>query len=177
MQRTKQLKMKKIVFLSITTILFLISCSGSQQITSTWVDQSKIPQEPYQSIFVVALIPNNVQRASVEEKMAKLLKKRGVKAIKSINSFPGNLSAIKKLSKEEQLKIIKDSGCEGVLILTELDVKADTRYIPSKSPAPLPPFRYRYYDSYFSYYTHRNAQVTEPGYMEKETTYFFETNF
>lgn len=165
--------MKKQLIPVFITLFLLLGCSSSQQITSTWVKEDSAGKGPFESIFVAALIPNETQRAAVEDKMAEALKKRGHKVETSTNLFPKGQA----MTKDERIKMIKDSGCDGILTISILDVKTESRYIKGSDPAYLPPYRFRFYDSYSSYYSYRNAQISTPGYVEKQTTYFFETNF
>ncbi|WP_147377169.1 hypothetical protein [Mangrovibacterium diazotrophicum] len=136
-----------------------------------------MPAEIYKSVFVVALVPNKAQRFAVEEKMVQAIRQKGHMAEKSSDWFPSGFTADEELSKEAQLAIIKKAGCDGILTLSQLDTKTESHYVQGTVVAPLPPYRFRYYGSYYPYYNYRYSQIYDPGYVTQETTYFFETNF
>jgi hypothetical protein len=170
-------KIGKTVLSGLLLTLFLMACSSSQRVTSSWINKEAIPDEPYKTICIIALVPDKTAKLSIEDKMAKLLTDRGVKAVKSTELFPLTFTDNEEIPREKLVERMKGAGCDGIFTIAELDVKTEERYVPGTQPMPLPPFRYRYYNSYYSYYAYRYNQIYEPGYVTTETTYFFETNF
>jgi hypothetical protein len=170
------MKSTVILLLSVIMVYGLTGCL-SQQITSSWVTEKEIPEDPYESICVIALIPDRVAKIAIEDETVALLKKRGYEAMRSMDLLVPRFSDEQVPPKGEMVEVMKKAGCDGVLTITELAVKSESRYVPGFEPAPLPPYHFRYYDSYYSYYSYRYRQIYEPGYIIKESTYFFETNF
>ena len=169
--------MKKIIISAAVWyfILTVLGCS-TQKVTSSWVNREALPQKPITSLCVIAIVPDMAARFSIEDKMETLLQSRGLKVVKSSELFPPRLSD-DAVPREEMISKMKDAGCDGVLTISELDVTTEERYVPAIEPTPLPPYRYRYYGSYHTYYNYRYNQVYRPGYVTTDKTYFFETNF
>jgi hypothetical protein len=168
--------MKKVFSLSVIIMAaLLISCS-SQKITSSYINQDAQAKGPFNKICVIALVPNTTQKIAVENKMAELIKSRGTNAVESSTILPMQI-ANEVISREELVEKLKAESCDAVLTISELDVRTEERYVPGAAPMPLPPYRYRYYNNYYSYYSYRYNQIYEPGYVTRQTTYFFENNF
>jgi hypothetical protein len=123
------------------------------------------------------MVPGQNVKISIEDRLEQLLNKGGVEVIKGTELFPPSLFRNEAVPREKMTSMMKSKGCDGVFTLTELDVRIEERYVPGTVHTPLPPYRYRYYGSYHSYYTYRYNQVYRPGYISRETTYFFESNF
>lgn len=170
------MKRNTISILFVALVYLLTGCT-SQQITSSWVTDKEYPDKSFDNICVIALIPDRAAKIAVEDQTVELLNKRGVEAIRSMDVFVPKFSDQEVPPKGQMVKAMREAGCDGALTIVELAVKSESRYVPGFEPAPLPPYHFRYYDSYYSYYSYRYRQIYEPGYIIKESTYFFETNF
>ena len=162
------------------TLLFLFfsllvhGCSPTQNITGSWVNREALPKGPYKSIFILVISQNNEANRIVEDMMAKKLESRGSKAVKSSDFFPLNISATKRISKEQMDAAINKSGCDAVFTIALLDVKTEHHYQPGTAYYPM---TYGFYGSYYGYYNYHYPAVYSPGYYTTEKVYYLESNF
>ncbi|WP_163714679.1 hypothetical protein [Mangrovibacterium lignilyticum] len=172
--------MKQFLTLSVMTMLLAVlvnSCSPTQKITSSWVDRDALPEDSYKKVCVLAIIPKEEMRNKVEEHIVKFIKKRKLDAVKSLDILPDSLAGYRKINKTELAALLEKTGCDGLMTISLLDIKTEDRYTPGSKTVYTPPFSYLYYNDYQSYFSYRNSQTSQPGYMTKETTYYFESNF
>lgn len=154
--------------------ILLNGCSPTQSITGSWVNREALPKGTYKSIFIVVISQNNEANSIVETMLAKKLESRGPKAVKSSDFFPLNLSATKRVSKEQMDDAIKKSGCDAVMTVALLDVRTEHHYQPGTAYYPM---TYGFYGSYYGYYNYYYPAVYSPGYYTSEKVYYMESNF
>jgi hypothetical protein len=166
--------MKNKTFMGILLAIFVSACGPSQKITNSWINPEAYAKDPYKSIFVMVLSPNNGNSFDVEDQMAKTINSRGNKAVRSTDVFPPNISLSETFTREELAAAIKKTGCDAVFVLAVLDVKSETYYQTSGNYAPM---SYGMYGSYYGYYNYYHPYVYAPGYYTSNKTYYIESNF
>jgi hypothetical protein len=154
--------------------LFFHECSPTQRITGSWVNREALPKGPYKSIFIVVISQNNEANSIVENILAKKIESRGPKAVKSSDFFPLNITATKRISKEQMDDAIKKSGCDAVMTIALLDVRTEQHYQPGTAYYPM---YYGFYGTYYGYYNYYYPAVYSPGYYTSERVYYLESNF
>lgn len=152
----------------------MLACSPSQKITSYWANKEAIPQEPYKTIYIMAITQNESRQPLVENEMADVLISRGHKVVMNHQVYPPSFSAVKQLTKEQLAETIKNAGCDAVLTFAVLDTKTETTYNQGSAYYPM---NYGYYGSYYGYYSYYYPIVYSPGYYSTDKTYYIETNF
>jgi hypothetical protein len=164
----------KTLSLLLLLILLITGCSPSQKITGSWVNREALPKGPYHSIFLVVISQDNNANKSVEDLLAKRIESRGPKAVKSSDFFPLNITATKRVSKEQMDAAIIKSGCDAVMTVALLDVKTEHHYTQGTAYVPV---NYGFYGSYYGYYNYYYPTVYSPGYYTSEKVYYLESNF
>jgi hypothetical protein len=152
----------------------IAGCAPTQKITSSWINKEALPKGPYKSIFIVVISQNNEANQLVEDLLAKRINSRGPKAVKSSDFFPLNITATKRVSKEQMDEAIKKSGCDAVFTVALLDVRTEQHYQPGTVYYPM---NYGFYGSYYGYYNYYYPAVYSPGYYTSERVYYLESNF
>lgn len=166
------MKTKSFIVLLFATLLS--ACGTSQKITNSWINPEALSKDPYKSIFVMVLSPNNGASFDIEDQMALTINSRGNKAVRSTDVFPPNISLSETFTKEQLAEAIKKTGCDAVFVLAVLDVKSETYYQSSGYYAPM---SYGMYGSYYGYYNYYHPYVYSPGYYTTDKTYYIESNF
>ena len=166
------MKTKSLIGLLFATLLS--ACGPSQKITNSWINPEAYSKDPYKSIFVMVLSPDNGTSFDVEDQMAQTINSRGNKAVRSTDVFPPNISLSETFTREQLAEAIKKTGCDAVFVLAVLDVKSDTYYQTSGYYAPM---SYGMYGSYYGYYNYYHPYVYSPGYYTTDKTYYIESNF
>jgi hypothetical protein len=169
-----------LAILAVCVSISLMSCGASQEVTSFWKNPEMTPiKKPYTKIFISVLTADRGARNVVESDLSTVAKGRGIEAVKSIDIYP-NISSKKDMPSEEAiLAKIKELNCDGIFVLSLLDVKAEQRYVPGTTTyaagyAPYP--SYGYYGGYYGYYSYNYNVISEPGYYTTDKTYFIEAN-
>jgi len=166
--------MKSRILLLLFFVLLLNGCAPTQKITGSWVNREALPKGPYKSIFILVISQNNEANSTVENMLAKKLESRGRKAVKSSDYFPLNISATRRVSKEQLDDAINKSGCDAVMTIALLDVRTEHHYQPGTAYYPM---NYGFYGNYYGYYNYYYPQVYSPGYYTTEKVYYLESNF
>jgi hypothetical protein len=154
--------------------LMMSGCAPTQTITGSWINREALPKGPYNSIFIIVISQNNQANSTVENMLAKKLESRGRKVVKCTDFFPLNITATKRVSKEQLDDAIRKSGCDGIMTIALLDVKTEQHYTPGTAYYPV---NYGFYGSYYGYYSYYYPQVYSPGYYTQEKIYYLESNF
>jgi hypothetical protein len=145
------------------------------------MNKDKMPAQPYNSVFIIALTQNMNVRSSLENELAAAAQSNGIKATRSLAVFTPVTGVPDSVVTAALVKTIKASGSEGILVVTLLDSKSETKYTPGSSYS-YDPFHstYGYYGMFYDYYNHYNQtynQIDVPGYYTTNETYYLETNF
>jgi hypothetical protein len=166
--------MKTNLFIGLLIAIFISACGTSQKITNSWINPNALEKDPYKSIFVMVLSPDNGASFDIEDQMALTINSRGNKAVRSTDVFPPNISLSETFTKEQLAEAIKKTDCDAVFVLAVLDVKSETYY---QSSGYYSPMNYGMYGSYYGYYNYYYPQVYAPGYYTTSKTYYIESNF
>jgi len=177
--------MKKYLLLPFVfiTALIIYSCSGSfTEISGTWTKPGYTGKK-FKNILVVAIASDLIKRNTVESAVVKELELEKVKATGSekILDFSkldedkdGKLDSTKR---DEVLKMITDAGYDGAIVLSLLDIKEQTQYVPGQAyyqPAYMG--RYGgYYRGFYGYSFYANNVVSTPGYYVEKVNIYIET--
>ena len=152
---------------------YLQNCGTSTKIIGSYVNPETSGSK-YSNIMVVGLTSNVVARKNVEDQVVAALKKEGVNADASMNSFSPNYMQ-KEPSKEEIINTIRQNGHDAVMTIALLDERTETRYVPGTTTYA-PVSRYGYYGSFGGYYSTMYPTFYDPGYYTTDKTYVVETN-
>lgn len=166
--------MKNSIFYLFLLAVIISACSPSQQITSYWANKEALPDEPFKTIYIMAITQNESRQTAVENELADVLISRGHKVMMNSQIYPPSFSAVKQLSKEQLKETIENTGSEAILTVALLDTKTETSYNQGVSYSPM---NYGYYGSYYNYYNYYYPVVYSPGYYSVNKTYYIETNF
>ncbi len=154
--------MKKSICL-LAILITLYSCGTSARIEKRWRDpEVTVDVSLLNKVLVVALLNNEANRRSTEDKLAELLRGKGVQ---SYNYFT------RKTTKEEQEGLkekLKEEGFDGVVIMRLADVDKDVQYAPGHYPI--------YYGRFWGYYMNAWTTWNDPGYYKTTKRYTVETN-
>lgn len=107
--------------------------------------------------------------------MAARLSAEGVDVSKSIDVLPPKFSEEELDDKSIILDAVRGEGHDAILTIALIDEETDTRYVPG-SAAYAPVRSFRYYGSFWGYYTNLYPTVYDPGYYQEDRIYFVETN-
>ncbi|WP_153796854.1 hypothetical protein [Foetidibacter luteolus] len=160
--------MKKLIILALPALLSLAGCS-STKVTDSWSDNTEKPA--LKKILVLGLFNDKDRntRMQMEEQLAEDLRAYGYDAVTSFNAY--GPKSFGNMSEDKALKMLRNSGIDGVVTITLLDKSKERNYVPGNMAYN--PYPYRRFWGYYSYYYPR---VYQPGYYETNTNYYFETN-
>jgi hypothetical protein len=152
-------------------LLVLTGCSASK-ITHSW----KSPNaeiKSNQKILVLGLIHDNDRnmQEKMEQHLVTDLTDLGYFASSALKEY--GPKAFEKMTEQDVLDKIENSGFDFVLTIVLLDKSKERYYVPGKiyySPYTM------YQRGFWRYYTMMNERIYSPGYYEESTRYFWESN-
>jgi|SRR5690606_12532122 len=166
--------MRQITIIAIAA-LCVAGCSPSTQITGSWKNTNALPSDGIQRILVTALTARTNARQAVEDDISASLQEKGYQTVKSIDIMPPTFTTGTTPDQDELLSKVKDSNVDAILTIALIDKETESRYVPgSYSYAPMP--RFRYYGTFWGYYTNWYPMMMDPGYYQEDKVYFIETN-
>jgi hypothetical protein len=163
--------MKRVLVLMMPLFLLLAACS-STNVTNSWKDKD-IAQASFRKVLVIAMLPEKDRnlRQQMENEMVDDLAKRGYAAISSYAEY--GPKAFAGMSEKQVLQQLDKSKIDGVITVGLLNTEESENYVPgSVRYEPYAVVYNRFYRTYQTYYN----RVYTPGYSDKQTNYFFETN-
>jgi hypothetical protein len=163
--------MKKITLIGIALIMIITGCTSSR-ITSSWKAENADTKE-YKKILVLGLIreADRTIQENMENHLVNDLKELGFNAIPSLREY--GPKAFDKMSEDEALNKLKNSGVDAVVTIVLLDKEKERRYVPGNMY--FSPYGFYYYD-FWGYYGTLYRRIYEPGYYVTNTKYFWESN-
>lgn len=153
-------------------LLVILSGCTSSKITHTW-KSSNAEIKPTQKILVLGLIHDNDRNTQekMEQHLVNDLIELGYIASSSLKEY--GPKAFEKMTEQDVLDKIKNSGFDVVLSIVLLDKSKERYYVPERiyySPFTM------YQRGFWRYYTLMNERIYSPGYYEESTRYFWESN-
>jgi hypothetical protein len=164
--------MKTKITLSIIALIIIVACETQTQVTGIWKDES-YTTEDFKKIAVVGITSNISNRDVFENAITKRLKEIGYNAIPGSVIITPNMIKLK--DKKGLKKALKINSVDGVLVISLLDIKEDSYYVPGSSSYyhPMNP----YYGSFYDYYYYNYDRVYAQGYYQSTIQIFLESNF
>jgi len=161
-------------------IACLLSCSSSKKAASvtvvgSWVKKDSLPTTPGNSVFIAVLTLNMNARYSLENELALAATEHGIKAVKSVGVLTPVTGVPDSVLIEVFTRKVNESGCSRLLIVSLIDSKNETKYIPGSSYT-YDPYSYGYYGYYPTYYASTFNTISSPGYYVSNNTYYIESN-
>ena len=174
-------KYQLITLVSLAAI-FLFSCVTQIQLTSSWTSKTaKVKQSPL--VMVMVMGKSVERRQSIENDMVKKLKRKGIKAIGSLDIFQPE---VQKYDSVQLVNVLRQNKIDMLLINAVASVTEKERYIPGESQEVqvsqnITPYNSGYYNSagygslyvstsgnYFGYYNNYEA-MSEKRYVPGKT--------
>ncbi len=164
--------MKKTYYLFLALIIIAAACTSTSNIVASWQDDTYKGPKDFKKIAVVALSYNESNKLTFEKVFIERLQFMGYGAMYGSKILVPAI--VKKENKDMLEKMMKDNGVDAVMIMSLLQVKDGTRYVPgsgSYTPGS-------YYGGYHGYYSYSyNNYYSSPGYYESTTSLYLECNF
>jgi len=169
--------MKKSLSLTVVALVmsFFNACAPSTVITGSWLNKSGFEGKQFKSVFIAAITSNMSVKSALENAFAQEASVRNLKSIKSIDFFKPKLNTTTPPTKEEVLKMIRDTGSETILTVTLKDRENQTRYVPGSSSYS-PANSNNYYNNFYGYYQTAYVETYNEGYYTTDKVYFIECN-
>ena len=145
-------------------VLILAACA-STKVTEQWKDPAF--NTKFNDVLVLSLNVNDSKRRLFETGFLAELDKRGVESSASYELLPDHAD----LEKETIKTAIASTSIDGVLVMRQVKVKKEDRYVPPRMDYIGDP----YYGSFYGYYGHF-APIYTPGYMTEDTIVHLEVN-
>ena len=177
--------MKKLLLMSLLLVMAVIfsSCSGSYtEISGTWKKPSYSGKK-FNKILVVAISNDIVKRSTVENALVSELKYEKINATASqtILDFTkvdrDNNGRVDSTKRGEVQQMLIDGGYDGAIVLSLLDVKEKTEYVPGQTyyqPAYYGGYG-GYYGGFYGYSYNTYGVVSTPGYYVETKNVYIET--
>jgi hypothetical protein len=110
--------------------IFLYSCAVSQiELTKSWTNKTTtVKQSPLVMVMVLGKSPEN--RKSIEKDMIGRLKKKGIKAVGSLDVFQPE---VQKYDSAQLVSLLRQNKIDMILINAVLSITEKERYIPGGS--------------------------------------------
>lgn len=162
----------------------LISCTGAYtEISGSWTKPG-FKGKKLKNILVVGISNDIVKRNTVETAVVNELAVNKIKA--STSSTILNLSLLEKdkdgkidtTKLQEVKKNVTDAGYDGAIVITLLDIKEKTEYVPGQTyyrPVYYTAYRPYGYNSFYNYSFTTYTVVNSPGYYVEKKNIFIET--
>jgi hypothetical protein len=163
---------KHLTLLSVICCLIIISCS-STRLTSSWSLPGATVHK-YSKVLVLGLAGNKDRdiREHIESSMVKKLKEFGINAFPASDKY--SPQAFHGLNDDDAIKMVKNDGFDGIVILALLDKNQEKYYTPGNiTRTPYAVVRSRWTRHYRILYD----RVYTPGYFTTSTNYELEANF
>jgi hypothetical protein len=149
------------------TVSMLTGCSTTKIVVS-WQDSTS-PAHTLKKPLIIAIVPNRLVRAKLEDEFISKLRPLGITAVASYSIFP-EMESITPAAVKEKLPSL---GCDAILVTYLVDVKQETVQVPARADVYGGPAYYRSFDSY---YATSYGVVMTPAYSYVDKYYKLETN-
>lgn len=149
--------------------VLILSCGPSLKLSKSWVAPN-ITRQTFNKIVVLVLAPAKYADAGRigEQQLAAELTANGVKAVSAQDQF--GPQKFRQTDEQTALAKMKETGADGVIVTSLLDVEKEKRYVPGNwYPPP-------YYGRFWGYYSFWYGRAYDQGYYENTKNYYLETN-
>jgi len=162
--------MKRVLVFMMPLLLLLAACS-STNVTNSWADKN-VAESNFKKVLVVAMVPEKQRdlRQQLESEMVDDLTKRGYNAISAYNEY--GPKAFTGVDEKQVVTRLQRSNVDGVITVALQDKETSKNYVPGNVRYEPYVVYNRFWRRYMTYYN----TVYTPGYTERRTNYFFETN-
>ncbi len=166
--------MRKINYIVIILLIFLAACNSTTSIVGIWQAPDYVgPKKEIKRIAVVALSPNESSKVIMERMFIERLQFLGYEGVYGSSFLVPSVVTKENAKMIEQM--MKEKKIDGVLILSLLNVKQGTHYVPGTgaySPGG-------YYGGYYGYYSYNYNHYYggTPGYYATTESVYLEANF
>jgi len=150
---------------SVLALTLAVAACSSTTVTEQWSDPEQ--KTAFNNLLVLSLNHNDTRRRVFESGFIEELDKRGVESTASYELLPEK----KDLSKEAIKAAVAGTAIDAVLVMRQVKIKKEDRYVPPRYDYVGDPF----YGSFYGYYGHFSTVYT-PGYITEDTTVHLETN-
>lgn len=169
--------MKYFKFSYITVLaIYLISCSSSQKVLSSWVNKEELKGKKYSKVFIMVLTQNQSARTIVEFDLASTLREQGYESVKSIDALAGTFRENSNPTKDDILTKVRELKCDVIFTVSLLDSKTETRYVHSSGSYYSPYPSFGFYGGFGNYYGYYSSAIYLPGYYTTDKSYYLEGN-
>ena len=144
--------------------LVLMSCATTK-VTEQWQDPAF--DGKFNDVLVLSLNADDSKRRLFETGFLAELDKHSIESSASYELLPNHAD----LEKEQIKAAIAGTSIDGVLVMRQVRVKKEDRYVPPRMDYVGDP----YYGSFYGYYGYF-APIYTPGYITEDTIVHLETN-
>ncbi|MFD2201780.1 hypothetical protein [Shivajiella indica] len=143
----------------------IVSCSPATKIVGSWKNP-ELGSKKYSDLYVFAMSDNFINRKTIEEDIAQILKTNGIDAQTSVNTLkPGG--KLEDVKPDEIVTAMQQGNNDGLLTMGLIDQTSETRYVQGTA-YPMAGYGFRgYYGAY-------GAMAYSPGYYTTDKSYFIE---
>jgi hypothetical protein len=177
--------MKKFIAPSILFIMATVMCScvAYTKLTGTWTKPGYTGTH-FKKILVVAISNDPTKRNSVETSLESTLAFNKITATNSAKMIDfskvdknkdGKVDSTKR---DAVLKMLTDAGYDGALVVSLLDIKEETQYVPGQTyyhPSYYSVYGSGYYGGFYGYSYSTYDVVNTPGYLVETKKIYIET--
>lgn len=151
-------------FVAFFFVLVLTACSTTK-VTEQWKDPAF--EGKFNNVLVLSLNADDSKRRLFETGFLAELDRQRVESSASYELLPNHAD----LEKEKIKTAIAGTDIDAVLVMRQVRVKKEDRYVPPRLDYVGDP----YYGSFYGYYGHF-APIYTPGYVAEDTIVHLETN-
>ena len=172
---TKKLRILILLMILTSSVMFY-SCSSSSSIVGSWKNPAYSGKK-FSKIVVIAVAKNPAVRSTMEKEIVARLKDSKITAVSGTDIIPENIikwGDDNKVTEESRAMIverIKQNNIDGGLVIALKDIKDSEHYVPGTVYTP-----YAGHHSFYNYYYTGYGTVYSPGYVEKTTQVFLQSN-
>lgn len=146
----------------------------STNISASWMNQDLTARQ-FKKVLVIGMSTNVVARATVEDELVYFMRLKGINAIAASSVLPPDRSIVSE-PQEVQKKKLQENGFDGIIAISLMEKKEETKYVQGSSAYAPVSFYGGYYGSFYSYYPHMYSNVYQPGYYVQSETIFLNTS-
>lgn len=146
----------------------------STLIDASWKQDDFQPQN-YKKLLVIGMSTNVAARATVEDEMEYYLRLKGINAVSASSVLPPDRNVLSAPQEVKKQKLV-EAGFDGVLAISLLEKKEETKYVQGTTTYAPASFYGGYYSSFYTYYPYMYSNVYQPGYYVNSQTVFLNTS-